>query len=113
MRGMKPLPPITAAELKSQLDAGADLRLVDVREPAEWISELGHIEGAELIPLGTLPSQVERFKDETREIISICKSGMRAGQAAELLARSGLKVRVLTGGTLAWKASGLPTSREP
>jgi rhodanese-related sulfurtransferase len=107
------LPPITAAELKSQLDAGAALRLVDVREHAEWISELGHIQGAELIPLGTLSSKLASFQGETREIISICKSGMRAGQAAELLARAGHKVRVLTGGTLAWKAAGLPTSREP
>src|SRR5262245_11169190 len=107
------LPPITAAELKSQLDAGAALRLVDVREPAEWISELGHIAEAELIPLGTLPSKLAAFEGETREIVSICKSGMRAVQAAELLARAGHNVRVLTGGTLAWRAAGLPTTREP
>ena len=29
------------------------------------------------------------------------------------LARAGLNVRVLTGGTLAWKGAGFPTSREP
>src|SRR5688572_11466328 len=107
----KPLSPITATDLAAQLQAGAQLRLVDVREQAEWVSELGHIDGAELIPLGTLPAQLPELSGETREIISICKSGMRAGKAAELLAQKGLKVRVLQGGMMAWNQAGLPIAR--
>lgn len=109
----QPLPPITAAELATLLAGDARPRLVDVREQAEWVSELGHIDGAELLPLGTLPAQLDRFTGEPREIISICKSGMRAGHAAQLLAKSGYKVRVLTGGMLAWQRAGLPTTRTP
>jgi rhodanese-related sulfurtransferase len=107
----KPLAPISAADLKKQLDEGAQLRLLDVRQPEEFVSELGHIDGAELIPLGTLAANVAKFQGEEREIISICKSGMRAQQAADFLAKSGFKVRVLTGGTMAWKGAGFPTSR--
>jgi rhodanese-related sulfurtransferase len=84
-----------------------------VREPAEWISELGHIEGAELMPLGTVPQSLDKLAGETREIISVCKSGMRAGQSAEFWARNGYDVRVLTGGMLAWSGAGLPTTRKP
>ena len=109
----KPLPPITVADLKAQLDAGAKLRLIDVREPAEWISELGHIDGAELLPLKTLPTELGKLSGDEREIVTICKSGMRSGSAADLLAKSGLAVRSLNGGMMAWQAAGLPTTRKP
>jgi len=107
----KPLPPITAADLKAQLDSGAQLRLIDVREPPEFSSELGHIDGAELVPLNTIPAHVQQLTGDKREIIAIGKSGMRSGHAAEFLAKSGLAVRNLHGGMLAWKAAGLPIKR--
>ena len=92
----QPLPPLTAAELKQRLDAGEKLRLIHVREPNEWISELGHIEGAELMPLGSVQAKAPDVAGETREIISICKSGMRADQTTDFWAQQDLKVRVLT-----------------
>jgi sulfur dioxygenase len=107
----KPLPPITSLELKQLLDGADKPRLLDVREPHEFVSELGHIEGAELIPLGTVAANVDKLAGESREIISICRSGMRAGQAADFLAKQGCKVRVLTGGMLAWNEAKLPITR--
>ena len=101
--------PITALELKQALDAGETLRLLDVREPHEFVSELGHIDGSELVPLGTLTAQ--KFAGEARDIICICRSGMRAGKAAQALTASGLKTRVLTGGMLAWNEAKLPIKR--
>lgn len=109
----KPLPPLSATELKTQIDAGDPPRLVDVREPHEFVSELGHIAGSELIPLGSLPAAAATLEGETREIAIICRSGMRAGQAADFLAKRGLKVRVLTGGMIAWNEAQLPISRDP
>ncbi len=108
-----PLQNISARELKQLLDGPNPPRLIDVREPAEWVSELGHIAGSELMPLGTVQASLPKVKGETREIISICRSGMRAGQAANFWAQHGLKVRVLQGGMIAWNEAKLPTTREP
>jgi rhodanese-related sulfurtransferase len=109
---MTPPTPITAQELKQLLDGPNPPRLIDVREPNEWVGELGHIRGAELIPLGTVQANVDKVRGETREIISICKMGGRASQAANFWAQQGLKVRVLAGGMTAWNAEQLPTTRE-
>jgi rhodanese-related sulfurtransferase len=107
----KPLPPVTAAEVSGLIGKPGAPRLLDVREPAEWSSELGHVDGSELIPLGTLAQRAGELAGEEREIVVICKSGMRAGKAADFLAAQGLKTRVMTGGMMAWNAAGLPISR--
>jgi hydroxyacylglutathione hydrolase len=110
---MAPPTAITAQQLKQLLDGPNPPRLIDVREPAEWVGELGHIQGAELISLGTVPANLAKVTGETRDIISICKMGGRAMQAAQLWAQQGLTVRVLQGGMTAWNAEKLPTTREP
>src|SRR6476620_4224071 len=102
---------ITAKELETLLKGPNPPRLIDVREPAEWTGELGHIAGAELIPLGTVQANLAKVKGEPREIISICKMGGRAAQAATVWSQQGLTVRVLTGGMTAWNAAQLPTTR--
>jgi rhodanese-related sulfurtransferase len=104
---------LTANELKEQLAGSAAPRLLDVREPHEFVSELGHVAGSELVPLGTVANSLSRFSGEQREIVVICRSGMRAKQAADFLAAQGLKARVLTGGMLAWNELHLPISRDP
>jgi sulfur-carrier protein adenylyltransferase/sulfurtransferase len=48
---------ILPGEVKQRLDEGERLLLVDVREPAEF--QICRIEGAKLIPLGTLPGHVQ------------------------------------------------------
>lgn len=108
----KPLPPVSPTELKELLAGSVPPRLLDVREPHEFVSDLGHVAGSELVPLGTIPNQVGRFSGEQRDIVVICKSGMRAGQAADFLAKHGLKTRVLSGGMLAWNQAQLPISRD-
>jgi len=108
-----PLPPLTAAELAKQLAAPTPPRLLDVREPHEYVSDLGHVAGSELIPMNTVPSQMARLEGEQREIVVVCRSGARAGRVADFLALQGLKVRVLTGGMLSWNEAKLPISRDP
>lgn len=86
-------------------------RLVDVREPHEFTGELGHVSGAELVPLETLEAACKAWERDT-PLVMICRSGGRAGRAAEHLAAQGFSaVMNMVGGMLAWNESGLPVVR--
>lgn len=97
--------PSEAYALRSQA------RLVDVREPHELVGELGQIPGAESVPLGTLPAACRHW-DRDAELVLVCRSGGRSTSAAQLLVQEGFgRVANLTGGMLAYRAAGLPTTR--
>jgi rhodanese-related sulfurtransferase len=95
---------ITAETLKSRIDAGEGLHLLDVREPSE------HAEfniGGTLYPLGRIRSMdVEEIEDlKGEEVIVYCRSGNRSGQACMFLEEMGFtNVSNLEGGMLAWQA---------
>ncbi len=83
------------------------LQLIDVREPAEFDGPLGHIAGAQLVPLGTLAGALAPF-DRERPVVAVCRAGGRSAQATLVLQRAGFtKVANLTGGMLQWHAQGL------
>jgi adenylyltransferase/sulfurtransferase len=91
---------IEAKELSARLRQGERLRLIDVREPHEW--EIAHLDGAELVPLATLPEHLHDF-DSAEDMVLLCKSGSRSAQAVNLLRRAGFrKVKNLRGGINAW-----------
>lgn len=97
----------------SQLAAGLPpgVRLVDVREPAEFTGLLGHIQGAELVPLATVPTVAERWPRDA-EVLLVCRSGGRSAKAAAQLAERGFtRVMNLRGGMLAWNLSLRPVVR--
>ena len=100
------IPQISAKDLKQKLDSGADIFVLDVREPHEYqIANLG----AKLIPLGDLPARLGEL-DKNREIVVHCKSGGRSQKASELLAQNGFKnVQNLAGGILGWSNDVDPT----
>lgn len=88
-----------------------EVRLVDVREPSELEGILGHIAGAELVPLSTVEEAAGRWPREA-ELVMVCRSGARSGRAAAQLARRGFpRVMNLRGGMLAWNEAGLPVVR--
>jgi adenylyltransferase/sulfurtransferase len=97
---------VTATELATMLAARErgerEFELVDVREPGE--REVVSIPGARAIHL-------DRFREGTAAeelprgipVVLMCKSGVRSGEAAALLAGAGRgDVANLTGGVLAW-----------
>jgi adenylyltransferase/sulfurtransferase len=91
---------ITPRELKARLDAGDRLVILDVREPHEW--EISHIEGARLIPRGSLAEHLGEL-DTAAEIVLHCQSGARSAQALEFLRSLGYrKLKNLKGGINAW-----------
>ena len=93
---------ITTNTLKERLAAGEQLVLLDVRQPEEYAA--GHISGSVLIPLGELPgrlAEIEQHRDA--EIIVICRSGNRSGQACMFLEMQGFAHPTnMRGGMLAW-----------
>lgn len=85
--------------------ASGDIDILDVREPEEW--QLGHIEGANSIPLGQLPTRW-REVDAERKVVVVCLSGVRSNYAASLLRQVGIEAANMEGGMLAWQAEKLP-----
>lgn len=91
---------ITATELSERMEQGNGLKLIDVREPHEL--QISHIEGATLIPLGQLASQMSEL-DSAEEIVLMCKMGSRSTRALEVLHSAGFrKMKNLKGGINAW-----------
>ena len=90
-------------EMLSQLISTGNLpRLIDVRE--HWEFELGHLEGSEHIPLGTIPELIESA-NPSDSYVFICHHGMRSARATGYARAQGFEnVFNLTGGVAAWSA---------
>ena len=93
---------ISVDELKSRMDAGEKINLIDVREPFE---NADFNIGGKLVPLGKIMSmqtdEIEDLKDE--EVIVYCRSGNRSGQACMFLETMGFSnTKNLQGGMMAW-----------
>ena len=97
--------PFEVAELKKQMDEGANLYLLDVRRPEELV-EHGAIEGYINIPIDELEARLSEIpKDKT--VVTYCMRGGRASRAAKLLAEAGHQ-GVTYGGITEWKEAGHP-----
>jgi sulfur dioxygenase len=84
------------------------VQILDVRETAEFIGPLGHIEGAVLIPLGELAGRLDELR-RGQPIVAVCRAGSRSAQATAILQQAGFgEVANLNGGMLRWRAEGYP-----
>lgn len=95
---------ITCEELHRKIDR---VRIVDVRTPEEFVGELGHIQRAELVPMG--PGLVEflRTLSKDEEVVFVCRSGARSGQTTLLSEEMGhFRTFNMTGGMLRWNELG-------
>jgi adenylyltransferase/sulfurtransferase len=91
---------ITTQELRVILNGNFEGLLIDVREPDEYA--VSHIDGSQLIPLKTLPAQLDRLPKD-REILVHCKAGGRSAKAVQLLLDNGFThVKNVAGGIDAW-----------
>lgn len=95
------VPEIDIAEAARRHAAGTPV--IDVREPDEYVE--GHVPGAPLIPLATLPDRVSEVPADG-EVLVICKLGGRSRKAAELLRSQGIDAVNVAGGTMAWIEAG-------
>ncbi|MES2440750.1 MAG: molybdopterin-synthase adenylyltransferase MoeB [Verrucomicrobiota bacterium] len=93
---------ITTAELRTVLNGNFEGLLIDVREPDEYA--VANIEGSRLIPLKTLPDELDSLPKD-REILVHCKAGGRSAKAVQLMLDHGFtQVKNVTGGMDAWLA---------
>lgn len=90
---------ITVKELKSKLDAGEDIQVIDVREADEY--QYCNI-GAEHIPMGEIIMKVDQLSKD-KPVVIHCKSGGRSGNVVMALKARGYdNVVNLQGGIMAW-----------
>jgi rhodanese-related sulfurtransferase len=81
--------------------------VLDVRSAAEFDGELGHIAGAELVPLEELRARACDIRDD-KPVIVVCQTGKRSALGAAILRKAGLaRVANLAGGMVRWREMGL------
>jgi rhodanese-related sulfurtransferase len=91
---------ISVKEVNERVARGDKLFLVDVRE--QWEYDLCRIAGAKLIPLGTLPANLNTLLDAD-EVICYCHHGIRSLDAAVWLRQQGVEsAKSMAGGIERW-----------
>lgn len=103
------LPDDVTPETVAELNARGEIFVVDVRE--DWEYAEGHVSGATLIPLGSIPDRVDDIPTD-KPVVLVCRSGNRSGQAFRYLVGEGFdNVHNMTGGMNAWRAAGLDVEK--
>ena len=102
---------VQVPQLKTWMDSGEKLLLIDVREDNEW--QAGHAASAIHISRGTLESGIEKAApDKAQRVVLYCRSGARSALAADTLQKMGYSnVFSLAGGFIAYQAAGLPSQK--
>jgi sulfur dioxygenase len=86
----------------------SELFVLDVRSAGEFDGDLGHLDGACLIPLDELRERLDQLPHD-RPIVTVCQSGMRSAMAADILLHSGFEqVANVAGGLIQWSRLALP-----
>lgn len=97
------VPEIGVSELARRHADGA--YILDVRQPAEYAES--RVPGARLLPLDELEAR-HREIPRDREVLVICRSGMRSALAVTALNEAGYRAVNVAGGTMAWVEQGHP-----
>ena len=97
---------LSVCDLKSGLRKGTAPLVLDVRTPGEW--EKKHIDGAQHIPLPTLPARLAEVPRD-HPVALMCGSGYRSSIAASLLqARGFSQLQNVMGGMGAYAEANCP-----
>ncbi len=101
---LTPIPfEISPSEIKAKLDSGEPLRLIDVREPFEYA--ICRIEGAQLIPMRSIPQHLNELDDDGPAIVVYCHHGVRSLSVVDWLRSQGIEnCRSMAGGIDLWSA---------
>lgn len=103
------VPEVSVEQVQASLGR---VRLIDVRRPDEFSGELGHVQGAELVTLGPDLVKFLEAGDRGQEIVFICRSGGRSGQATGFSQQLGYQSTAnMVGGMLRWNEAGFEVKR--
>lgn len=105
-QAQEPFRRIGVEEAKRLIDEGA-VRVIDVRQPEEWVA--GHIPQATLIPLPQILNNPQEVLsgEKSQPILFVCGVGERSAVACEVAATLGFTdLYNLHGGTTAWTRTG-------
>lgn len=99
-------------DVKSRLDKGEKLLLIDVREESEFAKD--HIPSAIHLSKGVIERDIElAVPGHSTEIILYCGGGFRSALSAENLMRMGYtNVISMDGGIRVWRENGFPLTSQ-
>jgi rhodanese-related sulfurtransferase len=102
---------VSVSQLKTWMDSGQKLLLIDVREDSEW--QAGHAASAIHVGRGVLEREIEKAApNKARRVVLYCQGGSRSALAADTLQKMGYTdVFSLAGGFAGYQAAGLPTQK--
>lgn len=101
---------ITPQDIKRRLDSDERLTLIDVREPVEF--QTARIAGAELIPMRTIPAQLQRLEAAADDstLVVFCHHGVRSLNVVNWLREQGVaSCQSMAGGIDRWSIEVDPT----
>lgn len=89
-------------QVKQLLDENADFLFLDCREPQEY--ELSRLEGAELIPIRQITTQIGSLQQHgERRVVIMCHHGNRSLMVARWMRANGLpRAQSMAGGIEDW-----------
>lgn len=92
---------ISPGQVKALQQRGETFTLLDVREP--WEFETARIDGAELMPMGDVPSRAHQELDPEDHVVVVCHHGVRSMSVTVWLRQQGFdKAQSMRGGIDAW-----------
>jgi sulfur dioxygenase len=104
------IPTVTPEDLHTKL---GHIKVIDVRGADEFNNELGHIPNVELATLGPQLDKKLDGEDRKNEVVFVCRSGKRSGEATKMALNKGFeKVYSLQGGMLRWHELHFPFERD-
>ncbi|MED4602015.1 sulfurtransferase TusA family protein [Paenibacillus validus] len=91
---------VSNEELSKKLESGEKIKVLDVREPAEYVFQ--RIPGAISVPLGELEQKIAGLNPD-EEYYVVCRTGTRSDMACQTLAERGFsKVKNVVPGMSGW-----------
>ncbi len=98
---------ITPLELKTRLNAGETITIIDVREP--WEVDIASVADTLNIPMNSIPEALDRIPKNVPVAI-LCHHGNRSNQVTQWLRIQGyVNVINITGGIARWAEEIDPT----